>query len=128
MKIVNTPNAPLAVGPYSQAIIAGGFLYSAGQIALDPKTSALAATDIAGQTHQVLKNLSAVLGNANLTFADVVKTTIFLKNIHDFTAVNNIYATYFGAHRPARSTVEVSNLPKGALIEIELIAKTKVRG
>jgi len=121
LKSIHTNTAPAAVGPYSQAIIANGFVFCAGQIGLDPKTGNL-ATGIENQTRQVLKNIGAVLQEAGCSFQHVVKTTIFLKNMSDYATVNMLYAEAFSDHKPARSTVEVANLPKDALIEIEVIA------
>lgn len=121
MTYVNSANAPAAIGPYSQAIAANGILFLSGQLGLDPHSMQL-AEGIEAQTHQVLKNIKAVLAAGNKTFADVVKTTIFLTSMDDFAQVNIIYADYFGNHRPARSTIAVSQLPKNALIEIECIA------
>ncbi len=121
MKAIATNAAPAAIGPYSQAIQVGGMLYTSGQIALTPDGK-MAENEIHAQAHQVLKNLSAVLAEAGASFADVVKTTIFLADIDDFVAVNTIYAEYFGDHKPARSTVAVKTLPKNALVEIECIS------
>src|SRR5215471_1719819 len=121
-KIVSTSDAPAAVGPYSQAIRSGDLLFCAGQIPLDPKTGQLVTGDIAAQTRRVLDNISALLKAAKLTFGQVVKTTIFLTDMNDFQAVNEIYATYFRDEPPARSTVAVAALPKGAKVEIEVIA------
>ncbi|MBA3962023.1 MAG: RidA family protein [Chthoniobacterales bacterium] len=121
-KIVSTKDAPAAVGPYSQAIRAGSFLFCAGQIPLDPQTGQIVSDDISAQTKRVLENVSAVLRAENLSFGHVVKTTIFLTDIGDFQTVNEIYATYFRENPPARSTVQVSALPKGAKVEIEVIA------
>jgi 2-iminobutanoate/2-iminopropanoate deaminase len=121
-KIIATSDAPEAIGPYSQAIVIDGFLYSSGQIALTPSGEFL-DEDIQTQTEQVLKNLQAVLAEAGATFDDVIKTTIFLDNIDDFVDVNSIYEKFFGENRPARSTVAVEKLPKGAKVEIECIAK-----
>jgi len=121
-KIIATSDAPEAIGPYSQAIVIDGFLYSSGQIALTPSGEFL-DEDIQTQTEQVLKNLQAVLAEAGATFDDVIKTTIFLDNIDDFVDVNSIYEKFFGENRPARSTVAVDKLPKGAKVEIECIAK-----
>lgn len=120
--IISTPDAPLPVGPYSQAIRSGSLIFTAGQIALDPKTNKVIAGDAAAQTTQVMKNLSAVLESAGSSLSKVVKTTIFLKNMDDFAAVNTVYGGYFGDSPPARSTVEVSRLPKDVLVEIECIA------
>ena len=121
-KIVSTSDAPAAVGPYSQAVRSGSFLFCAGQIPLDPKTGQLVTGDIATQTRRVLDNISALLKAANLTFGQVVKTTIFLTDMNDFQTVNEIYAEYFREQPPARSTVAVAALPKGANVEIEVIA------
>jgi 2-iminobutanoate/2-iminopropanoate deaminase len=121
-KIVSTSDAPAAVGPYSQAIRSGNLLFCAGQIPLDPRTGQLVTGDIAIQTRRVLDNISALLKAAHLTFGHVVKTTIFLTDMNDFQTVNEIYATYFPEQPPARSTVAVAALPKGAQVEIEVIA------
>ncbi len=123
-KIVSTKDAPAAVGPYSQATRNGSMLFCAGQIPLDPQTGQIVSDDISAQTTRVLENVSAVLRAANLNFAHVVKTTIFLTSMGDFQTVNEIYATYFKENPPARSTVAVSALPKGAKVEIEVIAMT----
>lgn len=122
MKVIKTLEAPAAIGPYSQAIKANGFLFISGQIPLTPNGE-LAGDDIKTQTKQVLKNLKSILKEADLSLKDTVKTTIFLKNIDDFSIVNEIYAQAFKEHKPARSTIEISKLPKDVLIEIELIAK-----
>lgn len=121
-KIVSTKDAPAAVGPYSQAVRSGSMLFCAGQIPLDPKSGQIVSDDIGAQTKRVLENVSAVLRAENLGFGHVVKTTIFLIDMGDFQTVNEIYATYFRENPPARSTVEVSALPKGAKVEIEVIA------
>lgn len=121
-KVVSTKDAPAALGPYSQAIRSGSMLFCAGQIPLDPQTGQIVSGDIAAQTKRVLENICAVLRAANLNFGHVVKTTIFLSSMADFQTVNDIYATYFKEDPPARSTVEVSALPKGAKVEIEVIA------
>ena len=121
MKYIRTDNAPKAVGPYSQAIVVNGFVFCSGQIGLDPKSQEL-ASGIEAQTHQVLKNLEAVLLEAGSDLSHVVKTTIFITNMNDFATVNNIYEKYFEKHNPARATVGVARLPKGALVEIEAIA------
>lgn len=126
VKVIHTDNAPQAIGPYSQATVVDGMVYCSGQIALDPTTNKLVEGDIAAQTHQVMKNLKAVLEAAGSSLEKVTKTTIFLVNLDYFSDVNNVYATYFGeGHYPARSCVEVSELPKGALVEIEAIATVK---
>ena len=121
-KVIHTEKAPKAIGPYSQAIQAGSFLFLSGQIPLDPKTGELVKGDIRQQTKQVLENLKGVLESEKLEMKDVVKVTIFLKDIGDFNQVNEVYATYFPSSPPARSTVEVSKLPRNAEIEIEAIA------
>ena len=118
---VSTPNAPAAVGPYSQAVKAGGFIWCSGQIALDPASGVLAGSDITSQSEQVMKNISAVLAASGATLDDVVKTSCFLADINDFAAFNAVYAKYFTG-RPARSCVAVSALPKGALVEVEVLA------
>ncbi len=117
-----TANAPAPIGPYNQAIRAGDFLFCSGQIPLDPATGELVPGDIAAQTHQVMKNVGAVLAAATATFANVVKTTIFLLDMNDFAAVNAVYGGYFADIAPARSTVAVAGLPKGARVEIEVLA------
>jgi len=121
-KIVSTTDAPAAVGPYSQAVRVGQFVFTAGQIPLDPKSGVIVSEDIGEQTRRVLDNLTAVLKAENLTFKHIVKTTIFLTDLGDFQTVNEIYAGYFSELPPARSTVQVSALPKGAKVEIECIA------
>lgn len=121
MNFIYTENAPEPIGPYSQAIIYNGLLYTSGQIGLHPETGEIAA-DIETQTRQVLSNLSAVLKQAGTTSAQVIKTTIFLTDLKDFALVNSLYGLFFEPHKPARSTIQVAALPKGAKIEIELIA------
>lgn len=121
MKLISTKEAPQAIGPYSQAIEANGFIFTSGQIALRPDGT-LEEGDIEHQTHQVMKNLYYVLEAAGAHFNDVVKTTIFLADMNDFAKVNEVYAHYFGLHKPARSTVAVKTLPKNVLVEIECIA------
>ncbi len=121
-KVIHTDRAPEAIGPYSQAIQAGDFLFLSGQIPLDPKTGELVKGDIRNQTRQVLENIRGVLESQGSGMKDVVKVTIFLKDIGNFNQVNEIYATYFPSSPPARSTVEVAKLPKDADIEIEMIA------
>src|SRR5678815_2274675 len=123
-KIVATNDAPAAIGPYSQAIRSGSMLFCAGQIPLDPKSGQIVSEDVAGQTKQVLENISGILQAAGLNFSHVVKTTIFLISMDHFQTVNEIYGTYFRENPPARSTVAVSALPKGAKVEIEVIAVT----
>ena len=124
MKTIETKKAPAAIGPYSQAIIANGLVYTSGQIPIDPATGLIEASGIEGQTKQVIANLAAVLTAAGSSLDRVVKTTCFLKNIGDFAVFNEIYAEYFTG-RPARSCVEVCALPKGALVEIEVIAEAE---
>lgn len=121
-KVVSTEKAPKAIGPYEQAIKVGEFIYASGQIPLDPKTGNVVEGGIAVQTRQVMENLKAVLEAAGSSFDRVVKTTVFLKNIEDFAAMNEVYAEYLGKAKPARSTVAVADLPRGALVEIDLIA------
>lgn len=120
-RIITSNKAPKAIGPYSQAVILNNVLYTSGQIGLDPQTGDL-KEGIEEQVKQVMENLKALLKEADMDFSNVVKTTIFLKSMDDFTTVNQIYASYFNENPPARSCVEVSALPKGALVEIELIA------
>ena len=120
---IATAQAPAAIGPYSQAIRADGFLFCSGQLGLDPATGDLVAGDTAAQAEQALRNLVAVLGVAGLTFADVVKTTIFLADMADFAAVNGVYGRFVTDPPPARSTVAVAALPKGGRVEIEAIAR-----
>lgn len=124
MKYVATDKAAAAIGPYSQGVVSGNMFYSSGQIPLTP------AGDIAGdaigeQTHQVFANLKAVLAEAGSSLEQVIKTTVFIKDMNDFAALNEIYASYFGDHKPARSTVEVARLPKDVKVEIEVIAKVQ---
>jgi len=121
MKKISTLNAPAAIGPYSQAVTANGFLFASGQIPLNPETGKIEETSIEAQTRQVMENISAVLEAAGTNFSRIVKTTCFLRNMEDFAAFNAIYAEYFSG-RPARSCVEVSALPKNALVEIEVTA------
>ncbi len=121
--IIKTEQAPLPIGPYNQAVaVQGQLLFTAGQIALDPKSGQMVGTTIQEQTVQVCENLKAILHASHTDFKHAVKTTVFLKNFNDFTAMNEIYARYFGEASPARSTVEVVRLPKDALVEIEVIA------
>ena len=119
---IRTDGAPKAIGPYEQAIRVNGFIFTAGQIPLDPKTGNLVEGGIAPQTRQVLENLKAVLAAGGSSLDRVVKATVFLKNMSDFPAMNEIYAEYFGDSKPARSTVAVAELPRGALVEIDLAA------
>ena len=122
MKIIHTDAAPAAVGPYSQAMVTGGMVYTSGQIALDPATGALVGTDVTAQTHQVMRNLAAVLAAAGTGLDRVVKTTCFLTDIADFAAFNAVYAEYF-PNKPARSCVGAKELPKGAICEVECVAE-----
>lgn len=124
-EIVNAAGAPAAIGPYSHAAKVGNLLFTSGQIPLGPDGQ-IVKGGIEEQTHQVFRNLQAVLEAAGATFADVAKATVFIKDMNQFAAVNAIYGTYFGDHKPARSTVEVARLPKDVLVEIELIASVSV--
>jgi len=121
-EVISTKDAPQAIGPYSQAIRAGGFVFCSGQIALDPQSGELVPGDVVAQARQVMKNLEAVLRAADTDLSRVVKTTIFLVDLADFTRVNSIYAESFHHEPPARSTVQVAALPRGALVEIDAIA------
>jgi len=122
VETITSKDAPAAIGPYSQAVKAGGFLYCSGQIALDPSTGVISGANAAEQTARVMANLQAVLREAGCGWKNVVKTTIYLKNIADFAAMNEAYARALGDYRPARATVEVARLPKDALVEIDCIA------
>lgn len=122
MKAINTKNAPAAIGPYSQAIEVNGFVYTSGQLPIDPATGEFAGNDIKSQAEQSLKNVKAILEEAGLTMKNVVKTTVFLADMADFAAMNEVYSTYFSEPYPARSAVAVKTLPKGALVEIECVA------
>lgn len=122
MDFVSTAGAPKAIGPYSQAISINGFVFTAGQVALDPTTGELVAGGIAEQTTRALENLRSILTAAGTGLPQVVKTTVFLVDMADFTAMNEVYGRVFGSHRPARSTVAVAALPRGARVEIEVIA------
>ncbi len=119
---INTNQAPAAIGPYSQAIRCGQFVYTSGQIALDPVSGELVGADVQAQTQRVLQNLQAVLASAGTSLANIVKTTVFLTHMSDFQAMNSVYASHFGQPAPARSTVAVAELPRQALVEIECIA------
>lgn len=121
-RIINTPKAPAALGPYSQAIEVNGTLYISGQIPFVPETMTLVSDDVKAQTRQSLENLKAILDEAGYTFADVVKASCFIKDMNDFGAVNEVYAEYLGEAKPARACVEVARLPKDVKVEIELIA------
>lgn len=120
--IISTKDAPQAIGPYSQAIKANGFIFTSGQVAIDPATQQLVAGDIAAQTERVLRNLSEILEAAGSGLGKVVRSTVFLKNMNDFAAMNQVYGKYFSSAPPARSTIEVARLPKDALVEIDVIA------
>jgi 2-iminobutanoate/2-iminopropanoate deaminase len=122
LDVVASTGAPMAIGPYSQGIAAGGLLFTAGQVALDPSTGELVVGGIADQTTRALENLRAVLAAAGSSPSQVIKTTVFLVDMADFAGMNEVYGRFFGSHRPARSTVAVAGLPRGALVEIEVIA------
>lgn len=124
MDQIKTDKAPAAIGAYSQAVIANGFLFSAGQIALDPATGQMVDGDVSVQTERVMANLQAVLEEAKLDWGNVVRTTVYLHDMADFPKVNEIYGRWIGAARPSRSTVQVTALPRGSLVEIDMIAAT----
>lgn len=124
MKIIQTQNAPAAIGPYSQGIVVNNTFYSSGQIPLTAEGQMVTGY-IKDQTHQVFKNLQALLETAGASFETVIKATVFIKNMDDFAAINEVYGQYFSSHKPARSCVEVAKLPKDALIEIEVVALVK---
>jgi 2-iminobutanoate/2-iminopropanoate deaminase len=121
LQTVHTEHAPAAIGPYSQGVIANGFLFTAGQIALDPVSAQVIVGDVVAQTEQVFANLAAILDAAGASWTDVVKATVFLMDMKDFPHVNEVYARAMGDSRPARSTVQVSGLPRGVLVEIDLV-------
>ena len=121
-EIVNTDLAPKAIGPYSQAVISNGFVYTAGQIPMNPKTGKVEASDLEGQVRQVLDNLSAVLEAANSSLKEIIKLTVFMVDLNDFAILNNVFKEYFPEDPPARSAVQVSRLPKDVLVEIEAVA------
>jgi len=121
-EVISTHDGPKAIGPYSQAIKANGFVFVSGQVAIDPVTNTLVSGDVAFQTDRVLKNVSGILQAAGTSLDKVVRSTVFLKNMNDFTAMNEIYGKFFTAAPPARSTVEVARLPKDVLVEIDVIA------
>lgn len=121
LKTVHTDQAPAAIGPYSQGVIANGFLFTAGQIALDPGSGQVVVGDVVAQTEQVFKNLAAILATAGAGWQDVVKATVFLMDMKDFPHVNEVYGRVMGDSRPARSTVQVAGLPRGVLVEIDLV-------
>ena len=122
IKFISTDAAPKAIGPYSQAIVANGFIYTAGQIALDPATMEVVAGDVKAQTERVMANLQGVLKAAGSDLSKVVKTTVFLATMDDFAAMNEVYGRWFGEHRPARSTVAAAGLPRNVKVEIEVVA------
>lgn len=122
-KTISVDNAPQAIGPYAQGIVAGGFLFTAGQVGLDPATMKLVEGDVAAQTRRVFDNLEAVLAGAGATLSDVVRAGVFLVDMGDFAKMNEVFAARFGAHRPARSTVAVAALPAGARVEIDLVVR-----
>ena len=124
-RIVQTQDAPSAIGPYSQGVIANGFLFTAGQIALDPATGTIVEGDVRVQTERVMRNLTAVLTAAGATWDDVVRTTVYLQHMSDFPTVNEVYAKALGNARPARSTVQVAGLPRGVLVEIDAVAAVR---
>jgi len=121
-KVINTSNAPAPIGPYNQAIQAGNLLFISGQVAINPATGNIDATDVIGETHQVMHNLKAILSEAGMNFSNVVKTTIFLSDMSLFTTVNEVYGKYFNSDFPARETVAVKGLPKNVNVEISMIA------
>lgn len=125
MEVISTDGAPKAIGPYSQAIRAGKWLYTSGQVALDPATGELVPGDFAAQVRRVFENLKAVLAAAHMDFDNVVKAVVYLTDMANFQTLNGIYAEYMGDHKPARSTVAVAALPKGAMVEIDLVARKK---
>ena len=124
-RVLNTPSAPGALGPYSVAVEAGGLVFISGQVAIDPGTGDRAPDDVGAQARQIMRNLEAILGDIGLSWEDVAKTTIFLADINDFPVVNDIYGDYFDNEPPARSTVQVGALPGGFLVEIEVMAARK---
>ena len=124
-EIIRTDKAPAAIGPYSQGVKAWGFLFLSGQIALDPQTMSVVPGDAAAQTEQAMKNMKAALGSQGLDFSDVVKTTVFIKDMNEFKRINEVYGRFFEKDAPARSCVEVARLPKDVLVEIEAIALLK---
>jgi 2-iminobutanoate/2-iminopropanoate deaminase len=125
LKLHATDAAPRAIGPYSQSVEVNGMLYTSGQIALDPATGEMVGGGLEAEAHRVFANLAAVLASAGCSFADVVKTTVFLSDMGDFAALNRVYAEAFGDHKPARSTVQAAALPRGAKVEIDLVARIR---
>ena len=124
-RIVHTDHAPAAIGPYSQGVVTGNLLFTAGQIAIDPSTGQVVAGDVTVQTERVMHNLTAVLASAGATWGDVVKTTVYLQDMADFPKVNEVYGRMIGDARPARSTVQVAGLPRGVLVEIDAVATVR---
>ena len=124
-RIVHTDNAPAAIGPYSQGVISGNLLFTAGQIAIDPATGQVVTGDVTVQTERVMHNLTAVLASAGATWTDVVKTTVYLQDMADFPKVNEVYGRMIGDARPARSTVQVAGLPRGVLVEIDAVVTVR---
>ena len=122
MRVIATDAAPKAIGPYSQAIVTDGLVYTAGQVAIDPKTGELVGKTIGEQTEQVFANLTAVLAAAGTSLAHVVKSTVYLADMADFAQMNEVYAKHFGSHKPARSTVQAAGLPRNARVEIDVVA------
>ncbi len=122
MQMIISPSAPSAVGPYSHAVLANGTLYCSGQLPINPSTGKIETTDIQKQTLQVITNLRSVLGSANMSLTNIVKATVFLKDMNNFQEMNTVYSQEFGSHKPARSTIEVARLPMDAMVEIECIA------
>ena len=123
LKIISVDNAPKAIGPYAQGIVSGGFLFTAGQVGLDPATMKLVEGDVAAQTRRAFDNLEAVLAGAGVTLSDVVRAGVYLVDMGDFAKMNEVFAARFGSHRPARSTVAVAALPAGARVEIDLVVR-----
>jgi 2-iminobutanoate/2-iminopropanoate deaminase len=128
LQTIQTDKAPAAIGPYSQGVVANGFLFTAGQIALDPASGQIVDGDVVVQSEQVFKNLAAILDAAGVTWADVVKATVFLMDMRDFPRMNEVYARIMGDARPARSTVQVSGLPRGVIVEIDLVVAIPAAG
>ena len=124
LKMIHTPDAPEAIGPYSQAVVVDEWVFASGQIPIDPATGELIDGDVAAQTHRVLSNLAAVLREADSSLSNVVKTTVYLADMGTFAEMNAVYAEHFGGHRPARATVQAAGLPKAVDVEIDVIART----
>ena len=127
LQTVHTDHAPAAIGPYSQGIVANGVLYTAGQIALDPASGQVVAGDVVAQSEQVFRNLAAILASVGASWTDVVKTTVYLMDMADFPRMNDVYARVMGDARPARSTIQVAGLPRGVLVEIDVVAVLPTR-